>query len=138
MTTREWLNRGFELSRHLAILTAARDSIANVIARYDSDGTQSDHKNSAESSAIRWSETQREIEKAELELRNIDLETIEVLKHLDNRNQFEVLYCRYVKRLSWDEVKKATNYSEQHVFKLHTDGIKECTRYMASVKTFWG
>lgn len=138
MTTREWLNRGFTLSRRLAVLTAARDSIANVISRYDSDGTQSDRRNTAESSAIRWSETQREIEKVEAELQNIDLETISIIEHLENVNQYKVLYCRYIKRLTWGEVQKATGYSEQHVFKLHADGVKACGRYMDSIRTFWG
>lgn len=42
MTTREWLNRGFSLSRRLVVLKATRDSIANVISRYESDGSKAD------------------------------------------------------------------------------------------------
>lgn len=138
MTTREWLNRGFAFSRRLAVLTATRDSIANVISRYDADGSQSDHKNTTETSAIRWSETQREIERVEKELLHIDLETVSVLEKLENINHFNVLFYRYVKRLSWGEIQKATGYSEQHVFKLHADGVKACGRYMDSIRTFWG
>ena len=120
-----------------SILKAQRDSIANVISRYDSDGAQSDHKNSAESSAIRWSEAQREIERVEAQLNNIDLETLEVLRCLTNVNEYTVLYQRYVKRLSWKDIQKATDYSEPHVFKLHADGLKVCETYMQSIKKIW-
>lgn len=137
MTTREWLNRGYELSKRLVILKAQRDSIANVISRYESDGSQSDHKNTTETSAIRWSETQREIERVEAQLNNIDLETLEVLRCLTNLNEYTVLYQRYVKRLSWKEIQTATEYSQQHVFKLHSDGLKACESYMLSVKKVW-
>lgn len=139
MTTREWLNRGFTLSRRLAVLTATRDTLANMISRYETDGSQVDHsKNRSEDTFIRWSEAQKEIERVELELRNIDQETKGVIENVTNENERAVLTCRYVYRLAWSEVQKATGYSEQHVFKLHADGVKACGRYMDSIRTFWG
>lgn len=139
MTTREWLNRGFTLSRRLAVLTATRDTLANTISRYESDGSQTDHsKNRSEDTFIRWSEVQREIERVEVELRNVDQEARQVVDNVENENERAVLTCRYVYRLTWKEVQKATGYSEQHVFKLHADGVDACGRYMASIKTFWG
>ena len=139
MTTREWLNRGFTLSRRLAVLTATRDTLANTISRYETDGSQVDHsKNRSEDTFIRWSEAQREIERIELELRNVDQETKGVIDAISNENERTVLICRYIYRLSWSEVQKATQYSEQHVFKLHADGVKACGRYMDSIRTFWG
>lgn len=137
MTTMEWLNRGFQLSRRLEVKKASRDSLANIISRYEASETQSDHGNTAEDTAIKWSECQREIERMELELRTIDIETNEVLGNLENKNEYTVLYCRYIKRLTWKEISEATNYSQQHVYKLHTDGVKGCTRYMSTVKRVW-
>lgn len=137
MTTREWLNRGFSISRALAVKKASRDTLANVISRYEASETQTDHGNSAEDTAIRWSECQREIERLELELRNIDIETNEVLSHLDNLNEFNVLYCRYIRRLTWTEIAQVMNYSSQHIFKLHCDGVKNCAKYMESVRRVW-
>lgn len=139
MTTREWLNRGFALSRRVAILVATRDTLANTIGRYEKDEAKTDHtRNVSEDTFIRWSEAQREIERLELELRHVDAETKSVIENLGNENERNVLLCRYVFRLTWGEVQKATGYSEQHVFKLHADGVKSCGQYMDSIKTFWG
>lgn len=139
MTTREWLNRGFALSRRLVVLKAARDTLANTISRYETNESQSDHtRNSSEDTFIKWSEAQREIERIELELRNVDHETKGVIENLTNERERSVLICRYIYRLTWSEVQKATGYSEQHVFKLHADGVKSCGQYMDSIKTFWG
>lgn len=139
MTTREWLNRGFALSRRLEIKKATRDTLANVISHYSTDEAKTDHtRNTSEDTMIRWSETQREIERLELELRIIDKETEQVIKQLQNSNEYVVLYCRYIKRLSWKEVQKAVTFSSQHVFKLHADGVRNCATYMDSIKTFWG
>ena len=139
MTTREWLNRGFALSRRVAILTATRDTLANTISRYEKDEAKSDHtRNTTEDTFIRWSEAQREIERIELELRHVDNETKAVIDKLDDERERTVLICRYVYRLAWSEVQKATGYSQQHVFKLHADGVKSCGAYMDSIKTFWG
>lgn len=139
MTTREWLNRGFALSRRLVVLKATRDTLANTISRYEKDESQTDHtRNSSEDTFIKWSEAQREIERIELELRNVDHETKGVIENLTNERERSVLTCRYIYRLTWSEVQKATGYSEQHVFKLHADGVKSCGQYMDSIKTFWG
>ena len=137
MTTREWLNRGFAISRALAVKKASRDTLANIIGRYEVNESQTDHGNSAEDTAIKWSECQREIERLEIELRSIDIETNEVLSHLDNLHEYDVLFCRYIRRLSWVEIAKATNYSQQHVYKLHSDGVKACAKYMRSVRRVW-
>lgn len=137
MTTREWLNRGFAISRTLEIKKASRDTLANIISRYEASETQTDHGNSTEDTALKWSECQREIERLELELRTIDLETNEVLSHLENMNEYKVLYCRYIRRLSWTEIAEVTKYSQQHVFKLHHDGVRGCTKYMESVRRVW-
>ena len=139
MTTREWLNRGFALSRRLVVLKATRDTLVNTISRYETNESQSDHtRNSSEDTFIKWSEAQREIERIELELRNVDHETKGVIENLTNERERSVLTCRYIYRLTWSEVQKATGYSEQHVFKLHADGVKSCGQYMDSIKTFWG
>ena len=138
MTTREWLNRGWTLSRQLEVKKAYRDSLANIISRYEPVEVKADHRNTAEDTAIRWSEAQREIEKIETELRMVDTETDKVISKLGNPNEYAVLFCRYIRRLTWGEVAEVTKYSMQHVFKLHSDGVKACGRYMDSIKTFWG
>ena len=137
MTTREWLNRGYQLSRRLEIKKAYRDSLANVISRYETSESQSDHtRNVSEDTFIRWSETQREIEQMELKLRNIDTATDEIIRKIENSDEYVVLFCRYIRRLPWSEVANVVGYSSQHVYRLHADGVKACDNYMESVNFF--
>ena len=137
MTTREWLNRGYQLSRRLEIKKAYRDTLANVISRYETNESQNDHtRNVSEDTFIRWSETQRSIEQMELKLRNVDKITDEIISKIDNSDEYAVLFCRYIRRLPWQEVAKVVGYSTQHVFKLHSDGVKACNEYMESINFF--
>jgi DNA-directed RNA polymerase specialized sigma subunit len=130
MKTRDYLNRGFQLSRRLEVKKAARDSLGKVISRYEANETQTDHRNTSEDTAIRWSELQKEIEEMESTLRRIDKETDEIISQLPNANEYAVLYCRFIRRLSWKEVAKETRYSEQHVFRLYQDGLRACKPYI--------
>lgn len=62
--------------------------------------------------------------------RTVELETIraEVTAWLDTlpEQQANIIYHRYVEGLSWRQVAKATNYSEQHCFRIHEAALKKC------------
>lgn len=60
--------------------------------------------------------------KREMEVRD------EVTAWLDTlpEQQANVIYHRYVEGLSWRQVAKATNYSEQHCFRIHEAALKKC------------
>ena len=130
MKTKDYLNRGFQLSRRLEVKKAARGSLGKVISRYEANETQTDHRNTSEDVAIRWSELSKEIEEMESALRQIDKETDEIISRLSNPNEYAVLYCRFVRRLSWKDVAKETSYSEQHVYKLYRDGLRSCRPFI--------
>lgn len=133
METRAYLNRGYLLSRRLEVKKADRDTLANVISRYEASESKTDHRNTSEDTAIRWSELQKEIELMEIDLRKIDKETDEVISKLENPNEYAVLYCRFIRRLGWKEVAEATKYSEQYVYKLYTNGVRNCREYVDEI-----
>jgi hypothetical protein len=84
--------------------------------------------NSSETQAIRWSELKEECDNLEWRLLTIDRETDSILKKLTNPSQYQVLYLRYVRRLSWDDIPEVLHYSKQNTFKLHKDGLDELDR----------
>ena len=55
----------------------------------------------------------------------IDRQVDRELKRLKSSSEYAVLYCRYIRRLSWEDIPKATNYSKARVFSLHRDGIED-------------
>jgi hypothetical protein len=124
MTTKEWLNRGFETYRRLQLKNARLESLGNIISRYEGREIETYHsENSSESTFLTWSETKREVEQLEARLYAIDRETKDAIGLLNNPNEYEILFLRYVMRLKWEEIEKATKYSRSHVFRLWNDGV---------------
>ena len=102
MTTKEWLNRGFNTFRTLQLKRARLEALGNVISRYEGREIETYHcENSSESTFLTWSETKREVEVLEAKLYVIDSETKDALRLLYNPNEYEVLYLRYITRLKW-------------------------------------
>lgn len=124
MTTKEWLNRGFDIWRRLQIKKAHLETLDNVVSRYDAREIEVYHaENVSETTFIKWSETKKEVEEMERRLDAIDTETKDAIHLLSNPNEFAVLYCRYIMRKSWDDVAEICNYSKRSVFRFHADGI---------------
>ena len=129
MELKDWLNRGYGISKRLTIKKAYLESLGNIISNYEPREIDRDQvENSSETIAIRWSETNREVDELKRRLLKIDLETDRVLRKLKDSNQYQVLFCRYVRRLTWDEIAEATNYSKPRVFSLHREGKEELDR----------
>lgn len=129
MILKEYINRGWNVYKKLLVKRANLDSIANVISKYGEREIETyPSGNSSESQAIRWSELKKEVEELEFKLASIDRETDGLLQKLQNSSQYQVLYLRYVGRLSWADIPNACSYSEQSVFRLHREGLDELDR----------
>ena len=124
MTTKEWLNRGFNTFRTLQLKRARLEALGNIISRYEGREIETYHsENSSESTFLTWSETKREVEQLEARLYTIDRETKDALGLLHNPNEYEVLFLRYIMRLKWEEIEKIMKYSKTHIFRLHAEGV---------------
>lgn len=124
MTTKEWLNRGFDTWKRLQIKKAHLETLDNVVSRYDAREIEVYHaENVSETTFIKWSETKKEVEDMERELTKIDTETKDALHLLSNPNEFAVLYCRYIMRKPWADVAKICRYSPRSVYRFHADGV---------------
>ena len=129
MELREWLNRGYDCYKKLLIKQAHLESLGNAISNYEPREIDKDcPENSTETTFIRWSELKKEVDELSYKLLKIDRDTDAELKKLTDPNKYVVLYCRYVRRLSWNDVAKATNLSKQWTFTLHREGIEDLER----------
>lgn len=63
--------------------------------------------------------------------RTVELEMMraKVTEWIDTlpEQQANIIYRRYVEGLSWRQVAKVTNYSEQHCFRIHEAALKKCS-----------
>ena len=100
MTTKEWLNRGFDIWRRLEVKKAYLETLGNVVSRYG----------------------EREIETYHAE--NVSEVTKKAIERLHNPNEYAVLYCRYIMRKNWKDVAKICDYSEPSVLRLHREGVE--------------
>lgn len=129
MELKQWLNRGYEISRKLAVKKAHMETIGSVISNYEpKEIDAAPSGNSSELNFLRWSELKKEVDELSFKLLKIDREVDKVLKKLEHPNEYMILYCRYIRRLSWKEISEASNYSEQHTYKMHHDGIENLDR----------
>lgn len=129
MELKQYLNRAWSVYKKLSVKKAHLDSLSNVISKYGEREIETyPSGNSSETQAIRWSELKKECDELEWRLLSIDRETDSILKKLTNSNQYQVLYLRYVRRLSWDDIPDLLHYSKQNVYKLHKDGLDELDR----------
>jgi len=126
---KQWLNRGYEISKKLAVKKGHMETIGSVISNYEPREIEAaPGGNSSEINFIRWSEMKKEVDELQFRLITIDREVDQVLKNLENPNEYVVLYSRYIRRLTWKEIIEALQYSEQHTFKLHKEGVENLDR----------
>lgn len=126
MELKSYINRAWSVYKKLLVKKAHLDSLSNVISKYGEREIETyPSGNSSETQAIRWSELKKECDELEWKLLSIDRETDTILKKLTNPSQYQVLYMRYVCRLSWSDIPVALHYSPQNVYKLHKDGLDE-------------
>lgn len=129
MELKQWLNRGYAIAKKLTILKAHMESIGNVISNYEPREIEAmPNSNTSEANFIRWSELKKQVDELNFQLLKIDRETDKELRKLQNPNQYTVLYCRYIRRLSWRQISEVTRYSEQNTYKLHKDGVESLDR----------
>lgn len=129
MELKKWLNRGWSVYKKLQIKKAHLESLGSAISNYEPREIDlSPVQNSSETTMLIWSDLKKEIDEMSFKLLKIDRETDKVLKSCTDANQYMVLYCRYIRRLPWDDVAEAMNYAKSYVFELHRKGIEELDR----------
>lgn len=72
----------------------------------------------------------RELDAKMAELAEARHNAIALIHSLENHSQSRVLFLRYVKRLSFDQLSAELGYAESHVFMLHRNGLAELDKLL--------
>lgn len=124
-----WLNRGYPLSLKL-------EAKKNHLLSKDSRGgepseiqkTKADY-NREEIREVEKSFLSSEIEQMQKELDSIDFETDAALKHLTDGFQYQVLYSRFVRRISWDKISEETDRSKSYIYQVKRNALETLAVY---------
>ncbi len=66
----------------------------------------------------------REIESKIVQLSQSRRDVIDIIQRLDNNTYSKVLFLRYIKKLPFSQISAELGYSEPHVYRLHSDAVK--------------
>ena len=131
-----WLNRGYPLSlkleakkNHLLAMDCRGTGELNEIQRQKADG------NREEVREVEKSYLRQEIEKMQKELDQIDRSVDEALKHLNDGFQYQILYSRFVRRISWDKIAEETDRSKSYLYQVRREALEILALHWREVKT---
>jgi len=126
MSAKDWLNRGYRISKEIETKEAVLETMLKIVSKTETSGSQINHtQNTNEASFIRWSELKNNIDRLKTELISIDQETDDFLRQLPNPDEYRILYCRYVRRMDWRDIRRTfPQLKEATMFRLHSRGIK--------------
>ena len=131
-----WLNRGYPLSlkleakkNHLLAMDCRGSGELNEIQRQKADGNREEVRE-VEKSFLR-----QEIEKMQKELDQIDRSVDEALKHLNDGFQYQILYSRFVRRISWDKIAEETDRSKSYLYQVRREALEILALHWREVKT---
>lgn len=121
----EWLNRGYPLSlkleakkNHLLSMDFRGSGEYNEIQKNKADNNRQEVKE-VEKSYLR-----QEIEAMQKELNIIDRSVDEALKHLNDGFQYQILYSRFVRRISWDKISEETDRSKSYLYQVRREALE--------------
>ncbi len=129
MTAKEYLQQAYYLDREIKLLNERildkRSDMYNITQMYQRNGGGKNNNFSAFDGIL------QEVMDNEAEMREktaeLFLKRLEIEKVIDSvKNQFErkVLIMRYLKYKKWDKIATEMNYSNSHLYEVHTNALK--------------
>ena len=129
MTTKEYLSRAYYLDmriRSKAMQIAELETLATkvnaALSPIKVQTSKDNHK--MESTVIKMTEYQEELNNYMKKLIQVKRETKEIIDTVTNDEYRVLLELRYLSSMRWEEIAVEMNYSIDHVFRLHRRALK--------------
>jgi DNA-directed RNA polymerase specialized sigma subunit len=129
MTPKEYLSRAYYLDmriRSKAMQIAELETLATkvnaALSPIKVQTSKDNHK--MESTVIKMTEYQEELNNDMKKLIQVKRETKEVIDSVTNDEYRVLLELRYLSSMRWEEIAVEMNYSIDHVFRLHRRALK--------------
>ncbi len=129
MTVKEYLSRAYYLDmriRSKAMQIAELETLATkvnaALSPIKVQTSKDNHK--MESTVIKMTEYQEELNNDMKKLIQVKRETKEIIDTVTNDEYRVLLELRYLSSMRWEEIAVEMNYSIDHVFRLHRRALK--------------
>ncbi|MBP0970262.1 MAG: hypothetical protein J5744_08965 [Oscillospiraceae bacterium] len=128
MTTREYMNRPFELKRQIRIKTSQLQGIRNLINGTSVVISEIPHSDSPdphrlESLLAQSLDLELEIKKMDEDLAKATAEVTTAINSINNPSCEEVLTARYLNFKDWTTIARELDYCKDWIFRLHRKGL---------------
>ena len=130
MTAKEYLSQAFWIDRGITSKLEQIDSLnalatkaTTTFSEVPFSGTRNVHK--TEDVIIKIIDLENRIKDDMKHLVDLKAEIVHTINCIDSAEQRTILEKRYLCFLPWEDVAADTNYSIQHVFRLHGQALKE-------------
>ncbi len=129
MTTKEYLSRAYYLDmriRSKAMQIAELETLATkvnaALSPIKVQTSKDNHK--MESTVIKMTEYQEDLNNDMKKLIQVKRETKEIIDTVTNDEYRVLLELRYLSSMRWEEIAVEMNYSIDHVFRMHRRALK--------------
>ena len=130
MTAKEYLNQAFWIDRGITSKLQQIESLNALATRATAVFSQSPVQKSrnihkTEDCIVKIIDLGNSIKEDMERLVDEKRDVVETISRIESKEQQAVLEKRYLCFMPWEEVAAETNYSIQHVFRLHGQALKE-------------
>lgn len=135
MTTKEWLKRAYDLDGEIDMLTEERqrafDKVCAPSRDTKSERVQTSKQNLQEDWSVAYIEYTQRIEVRTAELWEIKSEIFDVINQIADNKLRQLLICRYIMFLTWEQTAERLGYSHEWVSKgLHKRALRAAAKYI--------
>ena len=131
MTIKEYLSRPKELKEEIRCdldnLAAMRSIVENCTTHlsFTAGRNPSKNKDAFERTMIRITEAEEKIEEKKDRLTALQVEVLDKISLLEDKNQKAVLRARFIEGLSWRKIEETVHITKRHAIRLQQQGLKE-------------
>lgn len=132
MTTRQYLNRGYGIKKEIEILNSViqeiRENIDGVkgisYAGIKVQGGPLKDEGPILDKISKMQDIEKKINKAKHELVFFQEELCEKIFKIQDSNERNILYLRYIVNLKWEEIYKKIGYSHSQTHRIHKEALE--------------
>lgn len=130
MTTREYLQQIDRLNRmidnKLSEIYQLKTLVCSISVATDTEKVKSSGSQDKMGDAIaKIVDMEKEADNMIDNMLNVKKKIIGQIESIENTNYYDVLFCRYIAKMTFDKIATKLNYSKMQVLRIHGDALNE-------------
>ena len=139
MTAEKWLNRAYKIDREIDALIEERqksfDKACGISGgNIGAERVQTSKRNMTADWSIAYIEYTQRIESRMAELWEVKGEVFDAINQVEDNRLRQLLLCRYIKFMKWEEIAEKMIYEVRNIYKLRRKALKAVTKIIFGLK----